>query len=134
MNSLILQIAVRILYPVMLLLSLLLLFRGHHQPGGGFIGGLVAASAIIFKTFVSGNNDIRWRRNLNPIVLIISGLCMAFSAAVIPVFAGMQFFEGWWAEFYLPLIGRPGTPMLFDTGVYFLVLGIVCKIIFSISD
>ena len=134
MNSLILQIAVRYLVPVMFLVSLLLLFRGHHQPGGGFIGALLASSALIFKTFVTGSGETKRNIPLRPLILIIAGLTIAFSAAIIPLFLGMSFFQGAWYEINLPLIGKPGTPLLFDIGVYILVLGIVSKIVLSIGD
>jgi len=134
MNSLILKIAVRILYPVMLLVSLLVLFRGHHLPGGGFIGGLIAASAILFKTFVEGTENTERKMYIKPFILIVSGLSAAFIAAVIPLLSGMGFFQGLWADFYLPVIGKPGTPLLFDIGVYMLVPGVISQIVFSIGD
>jgi multicomponent Na+:H+ antiporter subunit B len=134
MNSLILKIAVRVLFPVILVVSLYVLFRGHHEPGGGFIGGLIAASALVLKTFVFGLEETERIMRIKPIVLIISGLTIAFSASLIPVFLGYNFFEGLWAGFSIPFIGKPGTPLLFDIGVYLVVIGIVSKIIFSIGD
>jgi len=118
----------------MFLVSVLLLFRGHHQPGGGFIGALLASSALIFKTFVTGSGEARRNLPVKPLVLIITGLTVAFSAAVIPLFLGAGFFQGVWYDISLPLIGKPGTPLLFDTGIYLLVLGIVSKIVLSIGD
>ena len=134
MNSLILQIAVRYLVPVMFLVSVLLLFRGHHQPGGGFIGALLASSALIFKIFVTGSEEAKRNLLVRPLMLIIAGLSVAFSASIIPLFLGMSFFQGAWSDISLPLIGKLGTPLLFDTGIYLLVLGIVSKIVLSIGD
>ena len=134
MNSLILKIALRFLYPVMLVVSLLILFRGHHEPGGGFIGGLLLASALVLKTFVYGLEETERILRIKPIVLIIIGFSIAFIAAVMPLFLGQVFFTGLWADFYLPIIGRPGTPLLFDLGVYLMVVGVITKIVFSIGD
>ena len=55
-------------------------------------------------------------------------------ALVLPVMFGFNFFEAMWANFKLPIIGRPGTPLLFDAGIYLVVTGTVCKIIFVIAD
>ena len=134
MNSLILQIAVKLMFPLLLLASLLSLFRGHHEPGGGFIGGLVAASAFILSTFTIGVRETRKRMWIKPIPLFAAGLWLAFFSALLPMFFGFGLMEAMWADFYLPFIGRPGTPLLFDIGVYMVVIGIACKIIYSIGD
>lgn len=134
MKSLILQVALKILFPVLLIVSVLILFRGHNEPGGGFIGGLLAASAFILKTFVFGAKETERDMILKPMIIIFSGLFIAFFSAILPLFTGAGFFEGLWTDFYLPVIGRPGTPLLFDTGIFLLVIGVVCKIIFSISE
>lgn len=134
MKSLLLQTAVKVLFPFLIIASLLSLFRGHNEPGGGFIGGLVAASAIILLTFAFGVKETEKRVYLKPLLFIIIGLTCAFMALVLPVMFGFNFFEAMWADFKLPIIGRPGTPLLFDTGVYLVVTGTVCKIIFVIAD
>jgi multicomponent Na+:H+ antiporter subunit B len=134
MNSFILQVALRLLFPVILLVSLYVMFRGHNEPGGGFIGGLLAASAIILKTFVNGLEETERLIKVKPLTLIITGLTLAFTSALLPLFFDLGFFEGLWADFYLPFFGRPGTPMMFDLGVFFVVIGITSKIIFSIGD
>lgn len=134
MKSLILQTAVRVLFPFLIIASLLSLFRGHNGPGGGFIGGLVAASAFILLTFAFGVEETEKRKFIKPMLFIIVGLSLAFIALVMPVIFGFSFFEAMWADFKLPLIGKPGTPLLLDTGIYLVVIGAVCKIIFVIGD
>jgi multicomponent Na+:H+ antiporter subunit B len=134
MNSFILRVALKLLFPVILLVSIYILFRGHNEPGGGFIGGLLAASALILKTFVNGLEETERMIKIKPLTMIIAGLAFAFIAAITPLFFGQGFFEGLWANFYLPFFGRPGTPMLFDIGVFLVVIGITSKIIFSIGD
>ena len=133
MNSLILQIAVRVLFPILLIASLLSLFRGHHEPGGGFIGGLVAASAFVLYTFAYGAQATELKMRLRPLMFIIAGLLSAFTATLLPLLFGLGYLEAMWAGFYLPVIGRPGTPLLFDLGVYLVVIGVVCKIVFTIA-
>lgn len=134
MNSIILRVAVQALFPLLLVASLLSLFRGHNEPGGGFIGGLVAASAFILVTLSGGVAEGERRLRMPPLRLIGAGLSLAFIAAVVPLFFGHAFFEALWADLYIPIVGKPGTPVLFDLGVYLVVVGVVCKIVFSIAD
>ncbi len=134
MNSLILSIAIRVLFPVLIIASVLSLFRGHNEPGGGFIGGLVAASAFVLLTFTLGVERTEKWMQAQPHTLITIGLVMALVAALLPMLFGLGFFEALWADLYLPLIGRPGTPVLFDVGVYLVVVGVVCKIVFSLAE
>jgi multicomponent Na+:H+ antiporter subunit B len=134
MKSLILQISVKVLFPLIIIASVLSLFRGHHEPGGGFIGGLVAASAFTLLTLAMGSDKTEKGMRIKPLMLMTLGLLVAFLSAALPLFFGYGFFEGLWLEFYLPVIGRPGTPLLFDVGVYLVVLGVISKIVFTISD
>ncbi|MEM0966436.1 MAG: MnhB domain-containing protein [Verrucomicrobiota bacterium] len=133
MNSAILRAAARYVSPVIFVVSLVLLYRGHNLPGGGFIGGLTAATAILLSDF---GKDARGRgktaNELNglprPILWMILGLAIAGLSAVIPVVFGEPFFTGLWLPgFSLPLLGKVhlGTPLLFDVGVYLAVIGFV---------
>lgn len=114
-------------------LSLYLLFRGHNEPGGGFIGGLIAAIGFVFHALAYDSDTTLRVFKLNPTILIALGLLIALSSGLIAMFFGYPFMKALWADFYLPLIGRPGTPLMFDLGVYFVVIGIVLKITFTMS-
>lgn len=136
MNSIILRTAIRFLMPVLLLFSVFLLIRGHNQSGGGFAGGLVAAAA--FALFSLSYSAAKARRVLgvSPALLIASGLLIAASSGLIGLFAGRPFLTGLWAYITLPVMGRleVGTPVLFDIGVYLLVLGTTATMIFSLEE
>lgn len=134
MNTMILRVAVQVLFPLLLVASLLSLFRGHNEPGGGFIGGLVAASAFLLITLSGGVEEGQRRLGFDPLNFIGAGLTLAFIAALIPVPLGHAFFEALWLDIHIPIIGKPGTPVLFDLGVYLVVVGVVCKIVFSIAN
>lgn len=135
MNSTILSTGIRILIPLFLGFSLFLLFRGHNAPGGGFVAGLVAASGLALYAINYGAERARQRFNLNPIYLIAWGLFMAVLSGLIPLLAGETFMTGmWYEEIEIPILGKPGTPILFDIGVYLLVAGTVLKIIFSLWE
>lgn len=133
-NSLILSTAVKYLIPLLLIFSFFLLLRGHNEPGGGFVGGLIAAAAYALYTIANGVENAKQFLRLEPLFLIALGLLIALVSGLISLFAGEIFMTGLWMKNEIPVIGKIGTPILFDVGVYFLVLGIVTKIIFSLAE
>jgi multicomponent Na+:H+ antiporter subunit B len=136
MNSLILTTAIRYLHPLMLFISVLLLVRGHNQPGGGFIGGLMAAAAFAHYALAFGVALARKKLRLDPRTLIGTGLLVAVCSGIVSMFDGNAFLTAKWLVVQVPVLGELhlGTPLLFDIGVYFLVIGITLTIIFSLSE
>ena len=134
MFSVILSTASRYLFPLMLIFSFFLFLRGHNEPGGGFVGGLVAAAAYALYLIANGIDEAKKLLKAEPIKLIALGLLLAVISAFISVVTGQDFMTGVWAKNEFPVIGKVGTPLLFDLGVYFLVLGIVLKIVFSLAE
>lgn len=134
MKSLILKTAAKYLLPLLLLFAGFLLLRGHYLPGGGFVGGLVAAIAFIMHAFAEGNQDGQRFLRYNPGYLIPIGLFVAMVSAVIPLFNGYPLFTGMWLEDPIPVIGMVGTPLLFDVGVFLVVIGVTITIIFTIAE
>ena len=133
-NSTILSTAVKYLIPLLLIFSFFLLLRGHNEPGGGFVGGLVASSAYALFIIANGIDEAKKFLGIEPLTLIATGLFIALCSGLISVFFNKIFMTGLWFENTIPVIGKLGTPLLFDIGVYFLVLGIVTKIIFSLAE
>ncbi|HOO83831.1 MAG TPA: Na+/H+ antiporter subunit B [Prolixibacteraceae bacterium] len=133
MKTVILSTTVKLLMPLFFLFSVFLLFRGHNLPGGGFIGGLMAAIAFFLHSMVFGVNVTKRTYRLNPVRIMALGLILALVAVIIPLFVGLPLFTGMWAGFSMPLIGKPGTPLLFDVGVYFVVIGVVLNITFVLT-
>lgn len=134
--SLILQTASQLLLPLLLLLSVFLLLRGHHEPGGGFIGGLVAAAAISLHLFATDIRSARGVLRIDPRTLIGIGLLVALLAAFVGPMMGDPFFAGEWVDLYLPLLGEVhvGTPLLFDFGVYLVVIGSVLTFVLTLAE
>jgi multicomponent Na+:H+ antiporter subunit B len=135
-NSLILRAAVRLMFPVLLLFSVFMLLRGHNDPGGGFIGGLVAAAAILLYLLAVGPQQIRQSfpfrfRHLLPI-----GLLIAIAAGVLGMLNGQAFLTGVWITFILPGVGevKVGSPLLFDLGVYLVVIGMTVEVIVTMAE
>lgn len=134
MFSVILSTASRYLLPLMLIFSFFLFMRGHNESGGGFAGGLVAAAAYALYLIANGVDEAKKLLKTEPLNLIALGLLLAVISAFISVIVGQNFMTGIWAKNIFPVIDKVGTPLLFDLGVYFLVLGIVLKIIFSLAE
>lgn len=136
MDSLILQTGSRIVKPLMLLFSIFLLLRGHDEPGGGFVGGLMAAAAFCLHAIAYTAKDARQSLHMNPRTLIAWGLLFALGAGLMSLAVGLPFLTGLWAEVYIPLVGsvKLGSPLLFDVGVYLVVFGITTLMVLTIME
>ncbi|MCF8218207.1 MAG: Na+/H+ antiporter subunit B [Bacteroidales bacterium] len=133
MISLILSTATRVLLPVLMLFSVFILLRGHHEPGGGFVGGLVAAAAFALYTISNGVSHARKIFPLKPNIFIIVGLSTSLLSGLLSLFTGKAPFTGLWAHFKIPIIGHLSTPFMFDIGVYLVVIGVATSIIFTLK-
>jgi len=133
-TSLILSTAARYLFPLLLLFSLFLLLRGHNEPGGGFVGGLVAAAAFSLYAIAEGVATARRVLGVDSRALIGVGLLVAAVSGLIPLAAGQPFMTGMWSDYTVPLLGKVGTPLLFDIGVYLVVVGVTLTIVFSLAE
>lgn len=134
MNSLLLQAVTRFLTGVLLIFSLFLLLRGHNLPGGGFAGGLVAASAFILQSLANGTEAARRLLAIEPQTLCAIGLTVAICSGLVGTPDSLPFLTGVWDQTPVPVIGKLGTPLLFDVGVYLVVAAISCLIVFSLAE
>ena len=134
MISLILSTATRYLLALLLLFSFFLLLKGHNSPGGGFVGGLVASSAFVLYAFAFDVTNARQALRIDPRVFIGVGLLTAVSSALLSLFLNLPLMTGLWLKEPLPVLGKVGTPVIFDIGVYMLVLGVTLTIIFSLAE
>lgn len=133
-RSVVLPLAARYLMPLLLIFSIFLLLRGHNEIGGGFVGGLVAASAFMLYAIANSPEDARRVMPVEPPALIFSGLLVALSSGLVSLVAGKPFMTGMWLPQPLPVLGKVGTPVLFDVGVYLLVIGISLHILLSLAE
>ena len=116
--------------PLLLLFALFLLMRGHNQPGGGFVGGLVAAAAFALYAIAFGVEQARRALLVNPLVLLGSGLLIAAASGLPAVIGGRSFLSAVWVSWPAAL----GTPVVFDIGVFLVVTGVVAMMIFSLAE
>lgn len=132
MNSLILSAATRLLTPLILAFSVFILLRGHNAPGGGFIGGLLGAIALCLYAKSEGVAAARRALRAGPVTLAMAGVGLAIAAGLWGLAAGTGFLSGVW-----PLKDRGiavGSILMFDTGVYLVVVGAVGALFFGLED
>lgn len=127
-DSLILRTVSRLMMPLLLLLSIYMLLRGHNLPGGGFIGGLLAASAIILQIVAFGPKTARRILPVNYLLLAAFGVFFGAIWGLPAMVAGLPYMQAFWLPEPIPGVGKLGTPVLFDIGVYLTVIGVTTKI------
>jgi multicomponent Na+:H+ antiporter subunit B len=134
--SLILRTSTVYLHPLLLVFSVFLLFRGHHEPGGGFVGGLVAATAFCLQVIAYDVRTARRILKIDPRSMIALGLLLAAASGLYAMLWGSSFLTGsWWDINVLGLVTiHLGTPLIFDVGVYHVVLGVTLMLVFSFSE
>ena len=121
------------LTPVLMILAIFLLLRGHNQPGGGFIAGLVVAAVLQLQIMSRGDEPVRnsLGRYLHPMMGV--GLLMAAVSACFGILYG-TFFKGIWWHVPLGSLGFDlGTPVTFDIGVFLVVVSVVTSYLLGLS-
>lgn len=126
-RSLIFDTTVRLVFDGALVLSVYLLFAGHNQPGGGFVGGLVAAAALALHYIAGGLGDVRAIVALRPWTFLAIGLAVAASTALVPLLLGDAPLDQRAFEWHPALLGtvKLTTATIFDAGVYLVVVGVL---------
>jgi len=136
MDSVILKTAIRYLLPLLLLASVFLFLRGHNEPGGGFVGGLLASGAIALYAMTHSADAARKILRVSPRILIGSGLLVALGSGLAPLCLGRPFLTGLWTTITTEGLGELhiGTPLLLDFGVYCVVVGVTLAFIFTLLE
>jgi multisubunit Na+/H+ antiporter MnhB subunit len=138
-RSLILSTATRVLMPLILLVSVFVFWRGHNEPGGGFIGGLLAATAFALLEKAEGLAAARRALRLRPESIAATGLGFALVSGLWGGLGEGAFLKGVWPFYAVDAAGeKHGLPLgsipLFDLGVYLVVLGTVTAILFALEE
>lgn len=135
MTSTILQTATRTLMPLLLLFAMFLLLRGHNQPGGGFVGGLVIALSFVLYSIAFGVEASRRALLVQPATLLGVGLLVALASGLPAVIAGQPYMTAQWTEIPFGQTAiAVGTPLVFDIGVFLAVVGVVLTIAFTLAE
>ncbi|PAU77833.1 Na(+)/H(+) antiporter subunit B [Halovibrio salipaludis] len=135
-NTLILRTAALILVPMQLLFSVFLLLRGHDEPGGGFIAGLVASGAVVLFLFSYGVSATRELLRVDPRDFLGVGLLIGLVSILPSLMLGQPAMTAQWWEIPLPGGGyyKFSTPLIFDVGVYLTVIGSILTMVVGLSE
>jgi len=135
MQSFILRAANRILVGLILVFSVYLLFRGHNAPGGGFSAALVAATGFALFAVAEGPQTVRQALRVDPLVLVAGGLLLGVGSGLFAVAAGQPYLAGlWWPTNSIAGTPTVGTPLVFDVGVFFVVLGTILCLFLQLEE
>ncbi|RMX08199.1 Na(+)/H(+) antiporter subunit B [Corticibacter populi] len=133
MNSLIFKSTARLLFWAMLVASLVILWRGHNQPGGGFVGGLVAAMAFGVVALSQDVQVARRRLRVHPVALTGLGVLLAVLSGLPGMWRGAGFLTHQWLVFDNGF--KLSTTLVFDVGVYCSVMGgMLCLVLRLYED
>lgn len=137
MTSVILRIGSRYLAVLLLLFSVYMLLRGHNEPGGGFIGGLIGATGFVIHALACGTVQTRAALRVSPEAIALTGLGVALVAGLMAAPFGDVFFTGQWLflgatedSYGVPL----STVLLFDIGVYLVVFGSALALALALEE
>jgi multicomponent K+:H+ antiporter subunit A len=128
-------VLVRLLLPVALMISMYLFMRGHNQPGGGFVAGLVMSVAFILQYMVAGTQWVEARMSLRPLRWLGTGLLCATLTGAGALYFGFPFLTTHTAHLHLPLLGdlHVASALFFDIGVYTVVVGSTLLILTALA-
>lgn len=135
MNTLIFRTVAPFLTALMLLFSIFVLLRGHNEPGGGFIGGLIAASALAIYGIAYGVQAVRRAIWFHPMAIAGAGLLIACLSGLVSILFGVPFMTGLWI--YPEIFGVQvplATVVSFDIGVYLVVVGAITSIALALEE
>ena len=137
MNSIILRVGTRYLCGILVLFSLYMLIRGHNEPGGGFIGGLIGSTGFVLFAIACGTADARAALKVLPQNIAMTGLGIALLAGIAAALFGNALFTGQWL-FINETESSKGIPLstvlVFDIGVYLVVFGSILSIVFAMEE
>jgi multisubunit Na+/H+ antiporter MnhB subunit len=135
-RSVILDLAAQVIFYPVLVGAVWLLFAGHNQPGGGFVGGLVVGTAITLRYLAGGIDEVRSLTRVRPWTILGTGLLIASVTAAAPLVAGHEALESAVVDVDIAVVGHveTTTALFFDVGVFVLVVGLVLMMFEAFGD
>ncbi|NLV17772.1 MAG: Na(+)/H(+) antiporter subunit B [Syntrophomonadaceae bacterium] len=136
LNDVILRTATKVVVVIILAFSIHLFVSGHHNPGGGFIGGLAFVAAIVLLFLVSDIEKVRNNIAVDFKNVTALGVLISVFTGVGGMIGGKPFLNQVFGSVNLPIFGETGmaTGVLFDVGVALAVIGASLTIIISIGE
>jgi multicomponent K+:H+ antiporter subunit A len=125
----------RLLLPLALLVSVFIFLRGHNQPGGGFIAGLITAIALILQYLTNGVQWTQRRLTTNMHPLIGAGLLIGTLTGAASLVLGYPFLTSTFTHVHWPMVGdfELASAIAFDLGVYLVVVGATLLILIHLG-
>lgn len=134
-RSLVLEVASRVIFPLIMVVSVYFLFAGHNNPGGGFAGGLAAGLALALRYLAGGRYELGETLPLDSGKILGVGLSLVGGTALASLFVGAPALSSAAITFTLPVLGQAKlvTSLFFDVGVYLVVVGMVLDVLRSLG-
>lgn len=134
MKSLLLETLIKPLVPLFIIFAVYMLFRGHNNPGGGFIAGLISVLPLMIHAIAFSPQKTVAIYKVKPLFMASGGLLLATISGMFAILKEKPFLTPLWPDSSMPLIGKVGTPILFDLGVFFVVAGVILKVTFIFTQ
>ncbi|WP_458319115.1 Na+/H+ antiporter subunit A [Mycolicibacterium brisbanense] len=134
-RSLVLEVATRVIFPLIMMLSAYFFFAGHNHPGGGFAGGLTAGLALVLRYLAGGRYELGETLPLDAGKILGTGLALSATTAITSVALGAPALSSAVLQLDLPVFGHVKlvTALFFDLGVYLIVVGLVLDVLRSLG-
>lgn len=135
-NDLILQTVTKIVSFMIFMFALHIFFAGHNNPGGGFVGGLLTSGAIVLLLLAYDMKTVAGSLPIDYKLMIAVGLLFAIGTGLGSLVFDVPFLTHAHDTFTLPILGKTHlhTAVLFDIGVYLVVVGTTMTIIQTIGE
>ncbi|MDT7763945.1 MAG: multicomponent Na+:H+ antiporter subunit, partial [Mycobacterium sp.] len=134
-RSLVLEVATRLIFPLIMVLSAYFFFAGHNTPGGGFAGGLTAGLALVLRYLAGGRFELGETLPLDAGKILGAGLGLSAGTAAVSLVMGAPVLSSALIKVVLPVLGtvKFSTALFFDLGVYLIVVGLVLDVLRSLG-
>jgi multicomponent Na+:H+ antiporter subunit A len=134
-RSLVLEVATRMIFPLIMMLSAYFFFAGHNTPGGGFAGGLTAGLALVLRYLAGGRYELGETLPLDAGKILGVGLGLSAGTAVASLVLGAPVLSSALIQLDVPVLGTVKfvTALFFDLGVYLIVVGLVLDVLRSLG-
>jgi multicomponent Na+:H+ antiporter subunit A len=134
-RSLVLEVATRMIFPLIMVLSAYFFFAGHNTPGGGFAGGLTAGLALVLRYLAGGRYELGETLPLDAGKILGVGLGLSAGTAVASLLVGAPALSSALIQIDVPVLGTVKfvTALFFDLGVYMIVVGLVLDVLRSLG-
>jgi multicomponent K+:H+ antiporter subunit A len=134
-DALVPGVIMRAMFGPIVVLGLYLLLRGHDLPGGGFVAGVVFAIGLILQYMAGGTRFVEDRLRVRPVLLLGAGLALAGATGAGAWLFAHPFLTSHVLHVAVPLFGNVHLPsaMLFDVGVFLLVVGATTLMLIAIA-